>query len=48
MTALELGNMCGAASTSMSGGTSAFRNRASLDAIQSVWSRQTDTAVLAR
>jgi sugar/nucleoside kinase (ribokinase family) len=41
--ALEFGNRCGAASTSMSGGTSAFRDRASLDAIQSAWARQMDS-----
>jgi sugar/nucleoside kinase (ribokinase family) len=38
--AVAFGNLCGAASTAMSGGTSAFRNRASMDAIQSAWARQ--------
>lgn len=42
-TALEFANICGAASTSMNGGTSAFRDRASLDAIQSAWARQMDS-----
>jgi sugar/nucleoside kinase (ribokinase family) len=41
--ALAFGNTCGATSTSMSGGTSAFRNRASLDAIQSARARQIDS-----
>jgi sugar/nucleoside kinase (ribokinase family) len=42
-TALEFGNTCGAASTSMSGGTSAFRNRASLHAVQSALPSQMDS-----
>ena len=36
-TALAFGNVCGSASATMSGGTSAFRDRASLQAIQNAW-----------
>jgi len=39
--ALAFGNRCGAMSTSMSGGTSAFRDCASLDVLQSATARQT-------
>jgi sugar/nucleoside kinase (ribokinase family) len=38
--ALEFGNVCGSASATMSGGTSAFRDRASLEAIRKTWRRQ--------
>jgi len=37
--ALAFGNVCGSASATMSGGTSAFRDRASLQAIQNAWGR---------
>lgn len=41
---LEFGNVCGSASTELSGGTTAFRNRTSLDTIQSAWERMQSTA----
>ncbi|HEY1576377.1 MAG TPA: sugar kinase [Terracidiphilus sp.] len=37
--ALSFGNLAGALSTSMSGGTAAFRDRASIDSLQSAWQR---------
>src|SRR6185503_9906463 len=46
--ALAFGNVCGSASTTMSGGTSAFREPASLQQIQSAWKKEVPNLYLVR